>query len=410
MPSDGAAPEFQDLPTSFWSQVHLWKAGVTNACLIAALLVTGRWWVRWAFVPKPESPPRIGRPTSKISWVFLLGALILASCLRLPLMDRPVLPEEQDNLRRNIHGYTEGHDDDTEEWRPTNWNDAFYDNRLANNPILTSVTAKASLELWRVATGLPEDRFHPFPIRLPSLLAGLGSIFLIWRILHWFGYRCAALFAAFFLAIHPTAIDFHVQARGHSLCMFFELLAIASAYLALRTLRWRWWILYGLSLMLCLYANLAAVHFAIGINFFLTIYLLRRIWRARTRTAAWPQLVRMTVANLLAAILFLQAAKPAIAQAEHYLNEQSPQNELEAEWIFSAWNHIVAGAILPTPEEWRAGSAEGEHHSLTFLTLVVSPALLIFGTARLARGNRYAAPLALGGLAAPHPGLGPLAI
>jgi hypothetical protein len=206
-----------------------------------------------------------------------------------------------------------------------------------------------------------------------------------------------------------------VQARGYSLSMFFELLAIASVYLALRTLKWRYWVLYGASIMLCLYAYFGAIYFAIGINFFLAIYLLRRIWRAKTRAAAWPQFVRFCIANLIAAVVFLQATKPAIAQADGYLHEKFSKSELHAEWVFCAWDHIVAGVTLPTSEEWWDAIPENERHitdyliheylprepQLAIITFLVSPLLLIFGTVRLVRGNRFAAPLALGGLAAP---------
>ncbi len=46
--------------------------------------------------------------------------------------------------------------------------------------------------------------------------------------------------------------------------MLFELLAITSVYLALRTLKWRYWIPYGARITPRLYFNLGAAFFAIG--------------------------------------------------------------------------------------------------------------------------------------------------
>ena len=319
------------------------RSTVLNATLLVLLLATSPAWVRWAYVPSIEVPPRIGRPISKLSIAFLLGALALATCLRLPLIDRPIQPAELDPLRLSIHGYSEVQDEASEQWRPASWEQAMNDKL----PLL-SLSAKASLELWRRSTGLADDRYDMVPIRLPSLLAGLASIFLAWRILHWFGYRCAALFAGFFLAIHPAAIDLDVQASGESLSHFFAMGAIASAYLALRTLKWRYWSLYGANILLCLCANPGARYFAVGTGCFVTLYLLRRILRARTRPAAWPQLVRFVVASLIAAMALIQINSPATNQASGAAAEYSAglSSGTASGWLSSAWCYLSAGAPL----------------------------------------------------------------
>jgi hypothetical protein len=335
----------RDLTAAHPAQCQPWDTAATNAghvgLLVALMLMTSWWWLRWAYVPALEDPPRIGRPISKLSLVFLVAALILATCLRVPLMG-------------------------------------------AASPAA-------------------------------SLLAGLAAIALLWRLLHWFGYRCAALFAGFFAAVHPAFIGADVQAGGDSLSVFFELLATASIYLALRTLKWRWWVLYAASTALCLYAAPLAIHFAIGTNLCLVIYLLRRIWRARTRAAAWPQLVRLCVANLMVAAALLLVAGPATDQAGTGPSAGVSQVCPGGGQVFADWQHIATGISPPGLEKWW-GSAPAKDRriarylsgdylrgnpGLALLTLILTPTILAFGIFKVLRGNRFARPLVLGGLIAP---------
>ncbi|MCP4848889.1 MAG: hypothetical protein GY899_13185 [Verrucomicrobiaceae bacterium] len=401
-------------PPAYFKQIHLWKAAVINAWLIAALLLTSGFWLRWAHVPRIDQSPKVGQPITRISILFLLGAIVIGMWMRVPLMDRHILRDEQDNLRRNIHGYTDLLEDGTRKWKEATWDSTFHENRLANNPIFFSVLAHGSLGIWRTFSGAPRDQFNLVALRMPSLLAGLASIILIWRLLHWINFRWAASFAAFLMAMHPMTIDFDVQARGYSLCMLFVLSSTASAYLALRTLRWRWWIAYGASIMLCLYSYPGSIYFAVGFNAFLGAWLLLRSIARKTSSTARPQLVRMGIANLLAAIIFLQLAKPAIAQAQDYLAVKFAKSDLNADWIFTVWGSNVSGVILPTAGEWWNRSAEEKDivayilndyipgdPLLAFIVIVLAPLLLGIGILRICRGDRNAVPMILGGLAAP---------
>jgi uncharacterized membrane protein len=196
--------------------------------------------------------------------------------------------------------------------------------------------------------------------------------------------------------------------------MCFVLSATASAYLALRTLRWRWWIVYGASIMLCLYSYPGSIYFAVGFNAFLGAWLLIRSITRKAPSTARPQLVRLGIANLLAAIIFLQLAKPAIAQAQDYLTTKFSKNDLNADWIFTVWGSNVSGVILPTAAEWWNLPVEEKNIAsyivnnyipedplLACIVFVIAPLLLGLGILRIYRDNRHALPLILGGLAAP---------
>ncbi len=240
-------------------------------------------------------------------------------------------------------------DDGSPQWRPVRWGQVFCASPLRNQPILATASAKAALDWWQWTTGLEEDHFHPVPIRLPSLIAGLASIVLLWRMLHWFGYRCAALFAAFFFSIHPAAIELDVGVGSASLSIFFELLALSAAYLALRTLKWRYWSLYGASTLLCLSANPGGIYLFITTSLCLAIYLFRRVRQVRTRAAAWPQLVRFGLVSLLVAMGLLFVSAPA---ADHLREAEflAPSNskEIDRRWFTLSWQHLTIGTPPPS--------------------------------------------------------------
>ncbi|MGI9240358.1 MAG: glycosyltransferase family 39 protein [Verrucomicrobiales bacterium] len=391
-PQELATPAAEPASTD-GSWANLRMTTVANTILVAILLLSSPVWVRWAFAPEIESPPHIGRPNSKLSIFFLLAALAVASSLRLPLMDRPPQLAELDPLAFAISGYSDLDSDDRSEWQSPTWGQTFFPGAVEGYPALPSLASRATLEVWRKATGLENDRFHPVPVRLPSLIAGFASIVLIWRLLHWLGYRCAALFAAFFLAIHPAAIELDVRAGSASLGLFFELLAISSAYLALRTLKWRFWLIYGASMFCCLYANLGHIYFFIASSFFLAIYLTRRLCRARTRAAAWPQFVRCGIVSLLVAMGIFQVAAPA----RHRLPESAAGTHRTAD----TWQYLTLGKSPPTATTGDPQETPKLGAGAWLASLLISPALLLFGMLRLLRGNRFASPLVLAGLAAP---------
>ena len=346
------------------------------------LLLSSRWWLRRAFLAGIQPPPRIGRPVSKLSLTFLLGALILASCQRLPLMDEPLQLAELEAVANTIHGYTDIGADGSQHWHPAGQPWSIRAGDHADGSMLLGVTATATLWAWRTCTGLPQDRFHHTPVRLPSLIAGLASIILIWRILHWFGYRCAALFAAFLIAIHPMAIASDTQAGGYSLAMFFELLVIASLYLALRTLKWHHWAIFAAGVVLCVCALPAAIYFATGTGLAVAFYLVRRVGPNKTRAVASAQLARLGIASLIASLVLIQLGALATEPPTTFAIEPTGSNQ-------DAAPHRLTG------------TRSDASRLLTIPILAISPLLIGFGGIRLLRGNRFTTPLVVGAMISP---------
>ncbi len=420
-PWEGRAPKYLEavreghrkgLPTEYFAQVYLWKAGVVNVGLLGFLLVTSPVWVRWLDGAESE---RVGRRVeggrvSGRSWLAFGLAMTVFLALRLPMMERPLLFDEQDNLRRSFHGYvdvTEG----GETWVGVSWLDTFFENRYGNNPALYGVAARLSMDSWRAMTGGAPDTFSLWMMRLPSLLSGVLLMLLVWRFIHSLGSPAAAVIAVFLIGLHPLAIDYHTQARGYGFVMLFATLASACAYQAVQQHGWRPWIGYGASQVAMLWSNEGSVYFALALNSLLGAHLVVARWRRGDEGAS---LARFALVTLVSGMLFLQVMLPVMVQAKTYLESRFERSHLDASWAFTIVSGYGSGHSLP-PADWWHGSDPAERDIAAFFTqhylpehplgaaLALGFLPLLVGTAvvRLARRDHMALLVLGAGLVAP---------
>lgn len=134
-------------------------------------------------------------------------------------------------------------------------------------------------------------------LRLPSALAGIASIGLLFALGKELFDRKTALTAAFILAISPFHLWFAQEARMYALVAALSLAAGLFAARALRTNRRFDWLVFGLCEGLALLADTAAIWFVLAAN---TAWLLslKKHWRAHR---FWPWIA----AQLLALLLYL---------------------------------------------------------------------------------------------------------
>lgn len=93
-----------------------------------------------------------------------------------------------------------------------------FDLELPNNHPLNSILVK-----FIAGFSLP-----PETVRLPNLLAALGSLLLVWHLVKKVWGKSAAYWSVFFLAMSVPHLVYSVQARGYSLQIFFLLLYAAA--------------------------------------------------------------------------------------------------------------------------------------------------------------------------------------
>lgn len=170
-----------------------------------------------------------------------------------------------------------------------------------------------------------------FLLRLPSLVAGIATIPLVYALGVRSVGRRAGLVAAAFTSLSPFMIYYSTEARAYGELMFFVTAAVLSMLLALDTGRRRYWVAYALASAAAFYTHYTCV-FVLGVAF---------VWLLWTR----PQTRRQAlVANVGAALLLTPWIPGLISDL------QSPTVR-----ILSGISQFTPGAIRVDLEHWAIG-------------------------------------------------------
>ncbi|MEM9481859.1 MAG: glycosyltransferase family 39 protein [Verrucomicrobiota bacterium] len=409
----------QWMPTEYYVQAYQWWALVVNLGIVVLLGLTSPLWVKWAFFTKATEnkiTPRESSATPRLAtYSVLIFAILLGGFLRGPQLYRGVLFDEQDNLRRNILGYTDIIPDGEDQWIPATWEDAFFENRIGNNPALMSVMSHGFIKIWRFFSGAEEDQFHPLPLRLPSFLAGLFSFPVLWFLVRRLASIGAANIAVLLFAAHPMVMEYHIQARGYGLTMLFVLTSTLLALKALESKKFLHWLGVAASVTLALYSFSGAIYFYGALTFFIFVHFgWKWVKTPEEQPAALAEMTKFALAMTIAGMVFLQLALPNAVQARYYLEEKFYPGELEPGWYLVTWAQYIAGAERPPGVEfWHETSKEDrdvsayifdqlipEEPFLAGYLFVGAPLMVGFGVVFLWRRKRYLIPIVFAGLAA----------
>ena len=394
-----------------------WWAALANLGILSLLFLSRPWWQKWT---QPEDSGDADRGWPQRHWqtrgvpmwsvTILLLAMTFAAVYRGRLLNRQLQRDEQDNLRRNIFGYHERQPDGSLIFEDVSWQDTFFENRLANNPILFSALSSASLKLWQKFSKEGNERFNLTAVRIPAFLAGIASLAAVWWALNVFGFIRAAPLAALLLAIHPYHADYTLQARGYSLVILFVTLAAACLLRALNSAHWRWWWAFAASLVAMFYAYAGSVYAVIALGSVALASVLAMLGRGRRQTGL-AQLTRLAVCGLVAAGCYLQLIAPSIPQVRKHLSQTFEKIPLHAEWYYLAYEKYFGGVrflradrpdtVEMTPTEYLIESVVPENPGLGALLLVVLPVLLVWGLIRAFRRDPLGGAVLAAGLFAP---------
>ena len=332
------------VPRPGQSRIHIilvatWWAAAANAVLCALLLATTRFWAgEEGDALAAHAPARRRLPA--LSVAILLGACALAGALRWPLAQKSVWWDEAWSIRQVLVGTVKPDSEDPArlEFTPVPWSYTLWYYRKPTNHVLYSVAARTSLAVWRAATGAAPQEWDEFALRFPAFAAAVLAVFLLGLLVHDLGFPRAAPAAGVLLAIHPWHIRFGADGRGYA---FMVLLAICAAWFLLQGLRdgrWRYWLGYAASQLALLWVHPLAIYFPLSLAGAGAL----GIWLGPgARADRSLRLGRFVVANVLAAMAYLQLMAPNLVQGLVFSHEWEQPPHMTTQLTRKMWLYLA---------------------------------------------------------------------
>lgn len=244
-------------------QSSSWWGAVAAVVLLMVLGLTARWWAhRWPAVfpgPHPSAP--------RWFWLAVACLMIAGAAVRAPRLGLSFYNDEAHAFRSHLAGRLAMADlGKPEKFRPATWLSTLYENRAGNNSMPFSIAARASYDAWLGLTGHARGTVGEAAVRLPVLVCGVLSIgAMAWLALR-LGGPAMGLAAGFLTAFHPWHLRYSVEARGYGMLLLALPLLFLALHAALRTGRWRWWLLFGFMEYLSVAVWFGSAHLLVALN------------------------------------------------------------------------------------------------------------------------------------------------
>ena len=314
--------------------VYFWWAALGNLALLGLLAATARWWTR----SMPRIPAEPEKKTSTPFRLLVLAAMVVTAVMAWPRMGQSFWHDESDRVEDVLVGKYKINKAGAWEFRPLAWRDTVFQYRVPNH-VLQSILSRVSNEIWRFVARPAGLQFSETAIRFPGFFAGLAAVGALAFLLARLGFPSAGVLAAWVLAVHPWFLRYVTEARAYNYVLFLVPLYFLTVRAILRGGRVRAWVAFGVIQFLLMYAYPTSAFLLAVTNLFLLPAL---FWRW-DRTAFLTQSGRWTIANLAAAMLFLQMMLPCIPQFLDYVEKTSGQGELGVRWLKNVGAYFLAG-------------------------------------------------------------------
>lgn len=320
-------------PISHWepdADIGIHTAALLNTGLLVVLALTAGWWTRPFETPldEDERPHRPRRPwwqkLATPAFVLLFATLYGASSFA----TKSLWWDEMWAVKQCSLGTWKPDKKNPDElkFQPTTWKKcAFYYQKPTNHAPM-SVLQKASLTLWQKITHKKPFEFNELVIRAPALIASGIAMVLLMRLC---GIAGGLPVMAFLLYLHPMHLHYGVDARAYALIVPLCLSAILAQRRIIfrkgRTL-WPWiWLALNQAVWIWTYPN--AVLDVLVLFIVLGVFLWRGETSAKDRATA---MLRLLVAHVFAAALWLQLFLPNLIQALHWAGKEDQGHQLNA--------------------------------------------------------------------------------
>lgn len=337
-------PAREKLKVRDWGRIGM-RLSSTLVLIIALLgAATAWWWGRWLAGPATGR----GWSTPKMdtrSWIMLGLLLVLGAALRWPSARHYMTYDEQDNMRRNYHGFLDYREPgQAPEWVEAGFDHALWENERVNNPYLFSVLSQVSQSAWRAATGAPRERSDQVAMRFPSLFFGWLAIATVFWATRQLGWPRLAPVAGALMAVHALALHHSVEARGYGLNLFMVSLLLGFGWRAMQIGNTRDWLAFGCLVFLCVFSYPGSLYLVLVLTAFIALVLLRR--RVKQGDAgARAGLARLAAGCGAAGLLYVWLITPAIPQAMSEFHEKFPQGNLGFSWVLGATVTYATGLM-----------------------------------------------------------------
>lgn len=414
--TDSEAPGREKMKVSDWIDFGFWVGSLGFTLAALGFTLTLPLWVKACRGGAMETELPRGWKASRASWILLLVSIALATGIRVPALKGAILWDEQDNHRRNYHGYLDwAQPDQPPEFVEAGWKDSIWENRRGNNPHLYSLLSWTSNTVWRSATDAPRSRSSVLATRAPAAILGILSIASLWWMLNSLGLPRLAPAAALLAAVHPLCSEFSIQARAYCITLLLTPILLVAAWRMLARGKRRDFALFAVTMVLSLLAFPGALYGIATLNF---AVLGAMIWQWRKGDApALARVSRWTVMNVISGVVFLCVLAPGIPQMAAFMNNAFQSGVMPPFWYVISYNLFSTGMHFGFPREpfFSQMGAEspsawawlfGEFWSawpVALWSLVIMPALFAigwFGLYRTSKGQVFLviAAMVLGGI------------
>lgn len=316
---DGGKIRVADLlPTTLW-----WACAASALVFLAAggwslLAWRGRLrgWVGptrvGGFLPGPPPVPRW-------FWPIVLGLVVVGLGLRLPRMDLSFYNDESHSYVRLIAGEWKDWGGEKQRFDRPDWEETAFRNSTGNNGFLYTIVARVCHDIWRVFTAAADGEVGEWPVRIPSLLAGLGLVVMVAMILRRVGFPLAGVVAAALVAVHPWCVRYATEGRGYALMMFFVAAGTFWLMRALHTGRWTDWVIHGLLQLAVLWTYPGSLFAVVEAQLGVGCLLIFLIWRKSSRARGIEHFIRWSAGGLVALLVGGFVLAPGIIQLSRAL-------------------------------------------------------------------------------------------
>lgn len=260
------------LKTSHFRVSGMWWGALANALLCVLAIALSRWLTR----PLAE-PKRVGfqfaieqgvqQPRARF-WITIcvLVSILVTLTGSVGRLDNGLWHDEDKTVRNFIVGqFLRSKTSGEVKYREVTWEEAVWNNRTPNHTLF-GILARTSHSIFPPDGDPASPYLNERSLRLPALLGALSGLALLAAALAAFGFHRAACIAPLLLSVHPWFLRYASEARGYSLLFFFIPLCAFLLAKALRSGRWRWWVMLGVAEFLTVYSVLNGAHFLVIFN------------------------------------------------------------------------------------------------------------------------------------------------